>query len=178
MLKCCSFTNLASFFDKFLDLLFWKYFFFILFSLLFQAGGQLDTHTQSFLFACFKLINFVFAEVQKVFRYMYGHVLFSFSMLFALNVCDGSVFVFADLFLLLNLSVCWVFHCFTSCYVNVFVWVKLNCYCFPRCFFYLWLCEWVSEWSSFILKNIISLFFMMTLNACMGFVDVFPFYYL
>lgn len=79
------------------------------------------------------------------------------------------------LLLLLNLSVCWFFFFFSMLCERVFVWVSLNCYCFPR--FYLCECEWSR--SLVILKNIISLFSSWWLwMFLMGFVDVSSFAYL
>lgn len=111
--------------------------------------------------------------------FCYGHILFVFVVVFfsmflfcfALNMCDGSVFStnlislcffsFADFFFFCLICPCAdVF--FVVSFMLCWVWVKLNCYCFSR----LFVC--VCEWGLFILKNIISLFFMMTLNGFNG----------
>lgn len=139
---------------------------------LFQARGQLDTHTHAewfLFFFCFKLIDLRFqfclrwGSKSVCHMYIYGHVLFVLFGFYAVcfkRVCDGSGFVLLIyVCFFLNLSVCWFFLTFSLSYVNVFVWVNFSCYCFS--------CEWSR--SLFILKNIISLFFIMTANVVNGF---------
>lgn len=167
MLPFC-FINLAIFF---LDLLLWR----CVYVFLFQARGQLDTHThRMFVLFCVKLIDLRFQfslrwgpksvlfllHVRRSYIVCFCCYFFSmFLFCFALNVCDGSVFFLLLIFLYFNLSVCRCFLCFFLSYVecewNGFVIV------FPV---YLFVWVWVSE-AYLFLKNIISLFFMVTLNG-------------
>lgn len=158
LLKCCSFINLASFFDKFLDLLRWRYCFLFFIIIIWSQRSIRHAHTEFSVLLIDLRFQFCLRWGPKSVVFCYTctvtYCFALFSILFVLNVCDGSGFLLL-IFLFFLICPCAEFVFFFFMFSEgVFVWVNLNCFSL----FYLCMCD--SEWSRslFILKNIISLF--------------------